>query len=151
MKSSLLKAVQILALNSVENPTWEDLYDKVCRWYSKTFFTPLADVAKLPRFKVMKIWYQEQYESLYESSDKDKRQEYQELRERLLYADEIEQAELSDDAWEMEMAEEVRKGLDAHENQKEKQDLTANPLTMDEPNLLAEQGNLLFEDNIPEF
>lgn len=145
MKQSVLKALQLLAFKAIEEPTWDDFYRGVCRWYSKTFHTPLHEVDKLPKVRVMREWYEDHYQELFNSDDEKKVDRYHELKEQLLYEEELAQRELEDAEWEEQMAEEV-----AAAQSQGIQDLETVSLRDNEPNLIAEQGNILFDDLIPE-
>lgn len=147
MKPALLEALQLLALRAVESPNWDDFYYSVCRWYSKTFHTPLHQVRSVPKADVMRAWYEEHYEELLNSEDDKKVERYHEIRDSIVFKEELAEREQEDAAWEQEMIDEVA----AAEQEQGIQQLESEPLGDPEPNLIAEQGNFLFDDSIPEF
>jgi len=58
-------ALRILALEAVRNSSdWSSQYRRVCRWYSKTFHTPLHTVIDLDEVFVLQTYYEEMYEGL---------------------------------------------------------------------------------------
>lgn len=65
------RALQILALKecltlreSPEKTSDEFKWRKICRWYSKNFFTPLHEVENLPRYDIICAYYEDQYAEL---------------------------------------------------------------------------------------
>lgn len=59
-----LQSIQILALEAVLRPDWEATYRHICRWYSKTFATPLHTVEDLPTLEVLQHFFESHYEAL---------------------------------------------------------------------------------------
>src|SRR5277367_2319090 len=60
-----VQSLRILALDAVLRPDGEAFWRHVCRWYSKTFHTPLHVVEDLP----VDVVYQHYYEGIYEDLD----------------------------------------------------------------------------------
>lgn len=65
------RALRILALKEAlsEEPSYDYFIRKVFRWYSKTFSTPLHQVADLPLFDVMQAYYEDIYSNLADEKD----------------------------------------------------------------------------------
>lgn len=59
-----LKELKEIALANVADPTTEYFYRYMCRWYSKTFHTPLHVVFTLPFQDVALAYFEEGYESM---------------------------------------------------------------------------------------
>lgn len=58
-------SLRILALEAVRGDSnWESQYRRVCRWYSKTFATPLHVVLDLDEVFVLQTYYEEIYAGL---------------------------------------------------------------------------------------
>lgn len=64
-----LKQLKEIALANVTDPTSEYFYRYVCRWFSKTFHTPLIQVYDIPQEQVFLAYFEEGYEKLSESED----------------------------------------------------------------------------------
>ena len=58
------KSAQYAALRAVIDPDTYAHYRKICRWFSRTFATPLMQVYDLPSDFVMQHYLEEQYEAL---------------------------------------------------------------------------------------
>jgi primosomal protein N' len=61
-----IKQLKEIALANVVDPTNEYYYRYICRWYSKTFHTPLHEVFTLPFQDVILAYFEEGYESMEE-------------------------------------------------------------------------------------
>jgi len=60
-----LKELKEIALANVVDPTSEYLFRYVCRWYSKTFHTPLhVVITELPLSEVLLAYFEEGYEMM---------------------------------------------------------------------------------------
>lgn len=66
-----LKEIKEIALANVSDPTNEYYYRFVCRWFSKTFYTPLPDVYSLSVDEVLLAYFEEGYEKLSQTEDGD--------------------------------------------------------------------------------
>lgn len=64
-----LRELKDIALANVSSPSTEYFYRYACRWYSKTFFTPLAEVYDMPADEVFLAYFEEGYERLSASED----------------------------------------------------------------------------------
>lgn len=137
MDEKTLKAIQILALKSVEEPSYEDQYRYICRWYSKTFHVPITEVNNFPEEEILKIWFEERFRELVTSDDEEQRKIYEETRNSLLYEEELADAENDDDKWVNEMQKEIEES----QKNKELQDL---PDNLEELNLMdiPEKGDI---------
>jgi len=93
MDAETLQKLQILALKAVEQPSWDDFYRKICRWYSKTFHTPLPQVLEMSEMEVLRTYYEEKYDEIYQIKDKDNitKNMYEQLRQSILYGDTYEE------------------------------------------------------------
>jgi primosomal protein N' len=58
--------IKKIAIANVVSPTTEYFYRYVCRWFSKTFHTPLQDVYEAPFDQVLLAYFEESYESMSE-------------------------------------------------------------------------------------
>jgi hypothetical protein len=124
-----LRSIRILALNSVENPGWEDFYRKICRWYSREFSTPLKEVEKMSEFDVLLTYFEDKYEEMATSPVEEVKKNLEYIKEVLIFGEKIlEEKESEDDKWAAEMAEQLK-----HEQQKDKQKQSD---IQNEPNLL---------------
>ena len=102
MDARTFRAIQLLALQAVEDPTYENFYDRVCRWYSQTYATPLREVSGMPDEEVLRVYFEETFREQYSSSDEHVAKQYDDMRVTLLYeSDENEAA--ADEAWEEQM------------------------------------------------
>lgn len=61
-----VRCLQLIALKNVlvEPPDEDFRWRQICRWYSKTFATPLHEVENLPKIDVLQHYIEEQYENL---------------------------------------------------------------------------------------
>jgi hypothetical protein len=139
-----LKSIQILALNAVENPTYEDQFRFICRWFSKTYSIPLNQVDQYSEEEILQIWFEDKLRDLLEDGGDEQRKAYEDARQNILYEEELQQAEDEDEEWVKEMKQQVE--LDNQKNQ-----VSQEPT--DELNLLEipEQGDLSdlsFNDDI---
>lgn len=64
-----LKYIRALSLNDNVEKTFDSWYGNVCRWYSRTFSTPLPQVEEMPPEKVLKTYYDDIYYRLVNSED----------------------------------------------------------------------------------
>lgn len=58
------QSVRLLALEAVLVPDWDSFYRSVCRWYSKSFSTPLLDVFDLPQTWVLQNYYEHRWSEM---------------------------------------------------------------------------------------
>ena len=60
-----IRALQLIALkNLLGEQSEEARWRQICRWYSKTFATPLHVVEDLPRLDILQHYIEENYENL---------------------------------------------------------------------------------------
>jgi hypothetical protein len=64
-----LKILKEIALANVSDPSYEYYYRYVCRWFSKTFHTPLREVYDMPMDQVFLAYFEEGYEKIAESDE----------------------------------------------------------------------------------
>lgn len=140
MDVELFKTLQILALKSVEAPTFDDFYNRVCRWYSREFHTPLPQVKEMAMEEVLSTYFEDNISSLKNSDDEESKQKYENLRNEILgLADEQKKVEEEDDEWyaqELERIKESEKGSDKIKRPKDAKEAIENP------NLFREELNL---------
>ncbi len=70
MQSDDYSAIQILAMRDILVPNWESTYRAICRWYSKTFSTPLTQVLDLDIEFVLQHYLEDAYTNLEEADRK---------------------------------------------------------------------------------
>jgi len=117
--------VQIIAMSSVENPTWKSQYRSICRWFSREFSTPIDVVENdLDVVYVLTHYYESSFSQLKESGSEDSNTKYEEIKDELLLSRMPESAvlaaEAEDDDWEAEMQAEIAESL---RKQKEKEEV----------------------------
>jgi hypothetical protein len=66
-----IKALKTIAFKEAlsKEPSYEFQERRICRWYSKTFATPLDQVYDLPVYDVFQAYYEEHYDSLVDGED----------------------------------------------------------------------------------
>ena len=98
-----VKELQILALKAVEMPSWDDWYRRICRWYSKEFSTPIADVYGLAEEEVFQSYFEDQFYTMKQHTDDEGVEAYGNLKDSIINGDEVqaieEQVEAEDDEW----------------------------------------------------
>lgn len=109
-----LNNIKVLSLKQSVDNTFEAWYSSICRWYSRSFYTPLHLVEDMSPETVLKTYYDDLYYKLVNSSDEESQKILDEEIRRTIYlqkdpvAAEIEEvkAEQEDDEW---YQEELRK------------------------------------------
>jgi len=91
------RALEIRALRAVEERDGEWFYRYVCRWYSKTFSTPLADVYSIADDDLFQVYFEEKFESMALSDDDADAERLKEIKQSLL--------ETNEEKFERELAE----------------------------------------------
>lgn len=110
MDFETLNALQVLALHSVEYPTYEDSYRAICRWFSKEFSTPLKEVEEMADEYVLKHYYEHTYGEIKNSTNEKAEENYALLKASILQTEEEKTVEeLDDDAWAAALTEELAK------------------------------------------
>ena len=118
MNSQLLRDIQILALDAVENTTFDSFYRKVSRWYSKEFSTPLHIVESLDPIHVLQHYYEERFGEAYQPNDQNQMEIYGRIKQAICFPDELDKIEQDDDDWVKEMQELIQKENEKKEEQK---------------------------------
>jgi hypothetical protein len=121
---NVFEALSLRALRGVVSPTAESNQRYVMRWYSKTFHTPLHEVANLPIEDVWLAFYEERYSAL----------EPQELKEEIALALETPEQKAEREAQEAQEAFSEAQFLKQTEEAAAKSKVTPAPLGI--PNLL---------------
>jgi len=93
-----LRAIRIFALQSAEEPTTEQTYAKICRWFSEKFSTPIMEVEGMDAEYVMRHFFEDRYQTLYEGDDK-QHQKYQEERVLVLEPEKAEEEQSAKEDW----------------------------------------------------
>lgn len=93
----LLKAIRLLAWDSVKNRPSEYLMRHIFRWYSERFHTPLHEVDDLPLEDVLQHYFEVRYEELPDELSDDEEEHLRETREERLAREANEAAEKEDD------------------------------------------------------
>lgn len=150
MDGSLLNWVRILALKSVEKPTYEELFDSICRNYSEKFHTPLHQVYDLDPVFVIKQFYASRLSDLYFSHEEQDKLQYEKLREQILTKpNEVAKGEdsIDDDDWQKQLEEEIKQSA-AQVAENIKKAVSKLPEEGESTNLI---GSLPEEFNMPDF
>lgn len=117
MDSKTLKAIQILAIKAIENPTYEDQFRFICRWFSKTFSIPLNKVDEYSEEEILQAWFEERFKDMLDSGDDEQRKAYEEIRQNIIYEEELKEAEDEDEEWVKEMQRQVQEEQKNQESQ----------------------------------
>jgi len=104
--AELIRAIRILAVQSVEDASDEDVYAKVCRFYSKEFNTPLHMVEELDPIYVLTHFFQHRYEQLSNGEDNDKLR-YEREKALLLWPEDVEKRQRDDEEWVRQLEQEM--------------------------------------------
>jgi hypothetical protein len=110
MDSETFRAIQVLALQAIEDPQYEDFYRSVCRWFSEKFSTSLPTVEEMADQYVLRHYYETVYGEVKDATGEHAKDNYEALKASVLQT-EVEQteAEIDDDAWAKEIADELAK------------------------------------------
>lgn len=111
----LFTAIRLRALKAVVQPDQEYFYRRIMRWYSKTFFTPLAQVEDLPVEDVLQAYYEEEFANMSPEDLEKTRDEMlvtPEQHYESILAEEADEAEMFETSRILQ-AEEQRKKLEA--------------------------------------
>lgn len=155
MDGKWFRSIMLLSLDAIENPTIQDTYRRICRWYSKNFNTPLHDVEGLdPEFVLRAYWEDYIYEMAEKASDGDEKAEtvYEEFIGALIKDNsEIEKEGDEDDKLLEEMRQQVEKENQANKEKINKNKDSEQPTeSIEDPNLreIEEQITIPSEDDI---
>ena len=137
--------LQTIAMRNVEREGVDFFYRRVCRWYSKNFYTPLHEVEDLPWKQILIAYFEEKFYEMYNSSSEEVLQEYERQRDLLtmtedelveyFQAEREEEQKLAD--WEQELIDQVQKQEEAKKEAKQEEAL---PGMMDIPESFSLDG-----------
>jgi hypothetical protein len=97
---NIIDVARKLALKSVVNPDFDTFRRKICRWYSKSFSTPLKEVEEdIVFFDVLMHYFEDLFEQL---EDKDKQEQ---LKLAIETTEERSRREIKEDLEEQEFLE----------------------------------------------
>ena len=113
-----IRSLQLLALEAIEMQDSDSFYRKVCRWYSKTFYTPLTTVEDMPTDQVLLTYYEETLSEMYEADDQDSKHMYEQYRKYILNPESAVQEGDEDEKWAIEEIEKMRKQADKNAKDK---------------------------------
>ena len=99
LDDKMLRAIRILALQATEEPTSDQTYSKICRWFSREFSTPLKEVEDYAVEYVLQHFFEDRYQSLYESSDAKNAGKYLKEREEILDPEGAKAQEEAHESW----------------------------------------------------
>lgn len=128
-----LENLQRIAMNSVENPTYEDWLRKVRRWFSKTYSTPILQVEDFEDEYVIIAYY----ENIFDEMDADERKN--KIIELIQTAEDKKKKKVEDAQIDKELEEEMRKELEEIQAKKKnalsspKQQNAIKPKEVEEP------------------
>jgi hypothetical protein len=159
MDFELLSAIRMIALHDAIEGNYEAFYRKTCRWYSKTFYTPLKEVMEMADEEVLRVYFEETIQTMKSLGD-EKFDEYvkevvqQELNKNK-DEEELAAETADDDDWYKEELERLKKE-DSKKSKTKKSKSTKkankNEDIDEKPNLLGtdDSGTFYFngEDNI---
>lgn len=115
---TLEDAIRLRALRVVLRPDREYFLRRVMRWYSKTFYTPLAQVEDIPTEDLLQTWYEERYaEMAPEDLDRERAEllETPEQRYERILREEADEAEMFEMSRVVAAEEERKKAAKAKE------------------------------------
>lgn len=119
MDNDVLNALRELTFYNVYRGTDSEWYAHICRWYSKTFFTPLKQVMEMPDEEVYRVYFSDTFYILKHSDSEPAKKEWQSLCEQYGIATDVvdkDQQEKEDDEFikksieEFERREAIKKG-----------------------------------------
>lgn len=108
MNNDLFKAAQIRALRAVENPTFEDTFKRIQRWYSTTYHVDITKIDTVPDEEILQAWFEERFRALKDSPDEKIQEEWTVLKRSILFEKEVQTVEDEDAEWERQMIEEIK-------------------------------------------
>lgn len=135
----LLRAIRLIALEEISEGTYEAFYRKTCRWYSKTFYTPLAQVMDMAEEELFRVYFEDSIQGV-KALGEEKFLEYMKevVEDEMQNASPEEAAEkdANDDEW---YEEELRKIKEADDK-----NATKNEYLAEKPNLFKEEDSGTF-------
>jgi len=103
----ILRSIQILSIQAAEDPGVDDYYERICRWYSREFSTPLMAVRlELDPLHVLRTFYDDHFLSL-KDGDENKNREYEKQKFMILFPGEYEKSTKKEDDWIKKLESEV--------------------------------------------
>jgi len=155
MDGNWFRDIIILSIDAIENPTAMDSYRRICRWYSKTFSTPLSEVEGLDPEYVARAYWEEQVGELADrkSSGEEKAEEdYEEFVAKILKDsnDLVKEADEDDEFFD-QLQKQVEKEKAEAEKKANKNSKSEEKLAKDkEPNLIDTEESISIpsEDSI---
>jgi hypothetical protein len=109
--------IQLIALASVEDPTWTSKFREICRWYSKEFSTPLHYVEyELSPDYVLRHYYESIFLELKNNPEDSAAIRYQNLKDTVMGLTSPEEQDEDDDKW----AEEINRQIKEEQEKEEK-------------------------------
>ena len=60
----ILKSIRVLAARAVDKKDGDYVFRYLCRWYSRTFHTPIAEAETIPVEEILQHYFESQYEDL---------------------------------------------------------------------------------------
>lgn len=147
----LYRAIRLLAMRSVLRPNQQDLVDRIYRWYSRTYYTPLEQAYEIPQEELLRIYFEDKYLDMREQEleqEKADLLETEEEKERRIAAEE--QAAFEADEFARMIAEEEQ----AKKSQSESAELKSqheagSPLAPAPPKNESMLGFVEKESNLP--
>ena len=89
VNNDFLRDIQVLVLEDVESSSLDFFYKTMCKWYSKTYFTPLLTVMNdIDPEHVARVFYEDRFQKLAESDDEAAAQEWARIKDMLLMDEE---------------------------------------------------------------
>jgi hypothetical protein len=157
---NVLKALRVIALNEADEKLFPAWYKSLCRWYSREFHTPLAQVEDMAEETVIRTWYEDIFWRL-NSGTKEQKDKFDEIVFEVLAEEspqvksDVEQMQEEDDAWyEQELAA-YDKQLKEQEAAGKTEENALDPMDgilISDPNLKDQAVNktVVVDDPIPE-
>lgn len=130
----LLRAIQILAIRSVEEPVDEDVYEKICRWFSREFSTPLMEVENLDPIYVLTHFFKDYYQKMGASQDEQAYAEYEQEKLKVLFPEKHQS--------EIEKMDEWVKKLEKEQGTSKAKDPQGNPIDTVNAKLAESMGEI---------
>lgn len=147
MNPDLIKNIQINALYDIENPTWMFQYRGICRWYSEKFHTALHVVEwDLTPEEILRHYYEDILGDLQSSNDDASKERYNDIRNEILYPEEMFDHHQDDDDWAAALAKELaEEGAKAIKAATKSIISTKDFLDGENPNIIDDEVNLTMD------
>lgn len=81
---NIILTAQLLALNAVENPTYDVFLDRIRRWYAKNFLVPLTKVYQINDLKLLTVWFEEFFLGLRQNGSLEALEDYHKIKKDIL-------------------------------------------------------------------